>query len=350
MRWTVLILTVSVIALGTAIGMAYRSRQALVEDGVVLEPASVKLIEDPYEFQDVKILFQLRNNLAISVTVEEVDASCGCINLVTVGNEPILRSFELPPGQSIPLQATLHVSPRSGPQEHLVAFRASALGRSIEGQSKINFNVRTGLRTVPETVHFRDVQPGKEHSQNVMILDSYPNDGIRLSGVDSSDESRVSATLFRPSEQKLWEESGLKRRYICTVKCIPEEVDGTMEYSLRVVPADSSIPDLYIPVVVTTRKHAYTLTPEQLVVVADRQEKIRRTVSYVGHGELFVMRAPRGIHVRVEPTGPDQQEIEIECDLTSLELPIDSNIIIGDKKTNKELFSLPLNILPQSTL
>lgn len=345
MRLLVLLLCGSVSTLGVGLGLMYRAANVLTQQAVEIQPSLAVPVETVYEPQTVKFLFQIVNNSNKAVTVREVQSSCGCMQAVSYNNEPILEPIRIPAGGTHPIQVSVSTRQLSGPQEYSVKCISDIDGRELLSEAKIRLNVVAGIRSDPAKLYFAGVETGKEHSQDIAILDSYPAPGVEIADVESSDYDTVWTQLTKLRQPRLDEKTNLKKRYILRVFCLPEKAGEIVEHSLRVVPKDSGQPDLQIPIIVSSQPSRFNLTPSKLLAVGGKPFSRRVTVET--EGDFAVLRSADYLKVAVDSLDRHTKVIRVEGDPSGLSLPVHAEIVFGDRDTNTEHFVLPLDIVAE---
>jgi hypothetical protein len=354
---------------GTAIASLVVSagilRRSHAGEQVVLEPAEVLLVEDPFEPEPVDVNLRLLNRGPGPIQVQRATSSCGCVSLVTRGNVRLTEPIAVPAGASIPWRVSIKTSERIGHQEYWVTIEFDRNGIAGEVTSTISANVRAALRTDPYELLLKELEPGVAQQREIGIYDAYPDPGIRIKKIVSTNPEILSTNL-KPVGTPVYNKdfavfaggARLKKRSDVRVTLIPPSFDNAssiMEESITIVPEDSNQRPVIIPVIYSLRTPPYELAPKSLTM---RQAEngaggmIVRTVHCkIGAGaspSLRVLAAPNYAKTSILDLSEDSKSIQIELASPIPDTATSEEIVFCTIEDPRPVLRLPIVILREN--
>jgi hypothetical protein len=213
-----------------AVGIALRMLREAPSQ-VVLEPNSIEIIREPLENQMVTVHLQLRNQGRTPITLTYVGASCGCMKVITRGNVPVLPGIQVPAGGDLPIEVLIDTTGKRGLADQTISVQSKAGQQTFTNLSRIAMNVRAGWLAIPSILLFDELDPEKNATQKITIVDAFPDPGIEIASCESSTPDRVFAEFeqidsvdgaISSGDRQIdidAAQKGLRRRYVLTVYC-----------------------------------------------------------------------------------------------------------------------------------
>ncbi len=321
LHWTLQVLAIAICLFGLSLGMAFSATRTQTQPVVALEPQLVELVEEPFEHQKISVAFQLRNPTLSPIKVLKVSPSCGCMNVVTRGGQPMTAPLTLASGRQLPWQVELATEGRIGPQEYSLTLDCLVDDKPMQLTSKISFVVRSSWRADPPIVDIYNAEPGEELTREIGIYDAFGTRGFRVAKVETSNPARLTADLIPPeqgveSSPKILQfgAAQLDRRYRLSITMRAGELNEVTQYKVLLTSAEPDQPILEIPVICRVKPSPYEMIPNVLYLPASQaDEPTRRTVRCVLHGvkgPLRVLRAPS--HTEIDCHAVEDNTVEID--------------------------------------
>jgi hypothetical protein len=357
-KWATILVVIAVGALGLSAGVLYRA-MAHAEAGVFMEPAELTLVDDPLEPAVVKINLRLVNRGSTPIRITSATASCGCMTLVTQNGDVLSEPVDVAALGSIPWQVSIRTEGRIGRQSFWVTVNFDRQGSSGYTMSKIYANVRPGWRAYPEDLIAGDVEAGILSVRDVTVYDAYPDPGIAVKEITSTNPSAVQGQLI-PNDgsfsQDEWDTIGrdprLRKRFTIRVKLTPpNEAASLAEECIALVPESPKQQALIIPVIYSLRKPKYGFVPEKLVIVLSplNTGKIVRTVTCnfrdgVNAG-LRVVSSPSYSKISLHELAIGSRAVRIELAPPTAGVPSPAEIVFAEGRDPTPVARLPVTFV-----
>jgi hypothetical protein len=289
---------------------------------VELSPSSIELVREPSEGESVTVSLQLTNRGATEITLQEIRSSCRCTSVVTRGGRSLGAPMPIPPGQSVPWEATIDTSGRYGEQRFRIGFVLQGNGRQFERHALIKMSVRGGWRVAPYELVLADVTPGAPFEAELDLYDGHPDPGLSLKEAIS-----LNSEWIRVRVEPATSRSGppaypppFQKRYKLTVFGeVPPEHGRLFQSAIAVRAENHEIPEFRIPVRGRTRDVDYRLYPPALEIDALRAgAAYRRIVDCEVRSEEVplpnaVISKPDFLDVRISWETQTLARIEVAC-------------------------------------
>lgn len=305
----------------------------------VIEPAIVRLVEDPTEGDIVPIDLVLRNLTNHRITIVEAGTSCGCTSLVTQGNEKLVTAIVMEPRESVPWRATVSTRSKPGSADVDVKFIVFNGLWSETLASSIQLRPKIGVAVFPTSIEC-DSRSASSCSSDILLLDSRSDSINEHCAVEVSDDSvvQIHTTLVAKGEEKqllermppYLQHPQVKVRRRINVKITPPR--GTKEGQAWILVRPAGIDVIRIPIHYNNTNVDYQVSPVRPVIVA------RGTVGPYGQ---CVLRCECGVGVEI-PTQVLSQPSFISVEIGKVNKRVIEVVISLSRLPEEKTFELRL--------
>lgn len=250
-----IILGASLAACGAALGIGV-GWVALAEEPR-LEPTFVQVPRSVPQGEVLSAFFSLQNPSGRDCLIERVDASCGCMTIVSEGGRTLKTPFRISPREQRTLELQIATQGRRGLQEFLLDVRGAVGGRPFVRSARVQAHIEFPLFAEPHELYFRECEPGKVQSQLVRLIDFLPDPGVIVREVVPSNPSVFSASLqARPKVETLEVFPGSRFRYELEVRYwgAEEAANAPWLESIKIIPLDDRYPEVILSVHCSVRR------------------------------------------------------------------------------------------------
>lgn len=321
---------------------------------VEVSPESLELVHEPVEGESITIPLQLTNHGLREITLQQVHSGCSCTSIMTRGGRPFTEPMPIPPGKSIPWQATIDTSGRSGEQRFQVGFVLQDNGKQFERHATIQVSVRGGWRADPYELVLPELVSGAPFEAELELYDGSPDPGLPLKEAVSTRPEflsvRVEQSANRPGKLA-YPPPFQKRHRLIVLGKAPSESGRLFHAVIAVRSTAPDVPEFRIPVRGRTRDEEYRLHPPALDIQAVREGATYRRVvdcelrSADSPLPDAVISKPDCFDVRISRESETLARIEVMCDTlpeASGDVPESFEIVLGTD--GKKLVAIPVHI------
>lgn len=253
-------------------------------ESAFIEPHQLEIAGGVLEGSIVDAHLMLRNTTASAVRVIKVVPSCGCLKITTRGGKPFVPTYYLPSHASVPLRVTIDTQSWQGEMSQFVLVKYESDTGEGKCMASITLSVRPALRSLSRSLIFRDLPIGNKVSGDVIIGDGFPDPGIEIDKVTSSDPEHLTARLEslerNPAPPQEIDAVGrVKERYRIHVFFTSGGIN--LSEQLIILPKDKKLASLRIPVYYRAEKSSQTFHPtEVLLAHSNAGDVVTRDVRY----------------------------------------------------------------------
>lgn len=348
------------IAAGLSVGaIAFEFvRPAPAAMSVVLEPRSLEFVEAAFRNDHLKAQLTLRNDSTKPIHVVRASTSCLCTELTTRNKAPLTEPLTIPPGESIPLQASIDTSGGPGKRSVSISVFCSIDNQLTELSSSIQYVVALPLLIEPTAIVLNDVEPLSQHERTIEIYDSYPDRPCEIDQVTSSDPDRIKVSLDSGSnaiELRQHREIGaanMRHRYVLKVAYqAPVRDRDVVQDQIQLILNDDAKTQISMPVVCNFKRPAYEVHPSSLAVSLKSTLPVQRSLRYISRENpipvLRLKSAPDFVKVEAPVVGKAGATIRLTIDRPPSETePREHQIVFQQGNGDLPDIVVPLLLMP----
>jgi Protein of unknown function (DUF1573) len=273
----------------------------LTSHPLTFDPPDVRLSEAVNEGDLAKAHFELVNQSAATIVVDQIRGGCSCTIPKMADGQAFIPKTELAPHTRLPLSVEILTAGHTGNQELPVEATAHVNGQEVECSTTIRLFVRSGWRANPSEIVIDQTVPNSPIHKTIELFDGYPDPGIHLKSIRVSNPQRLKADFVEVRDTS---SADLKKRYEIHLILMPAQTMSNNEFTtdlVSLVPADDR--ELAKSIVIQWRnEQAKTrLVPGSLVIVVpNNPQVVRRRVVCVGATDLKVISKPSFVTVAID--------------------------------------------------